>query len=122
MGQTFHVEDVATPTNGESLRVPSDLSDRVLVEAYKSELDDMRATVTGYPNRDPSEILASIAGLAGRLAEIRAHLYRSNSQRCTALRTREVDPLRDDLDLQFRIHSRRIALLEWELKLSGGGV
>ena len=81
----------------------------------------MRARLTDLPNQDPSDVLATLSAIAGRVAEMRAQLYRSNSPRCTALRTREVDPLREDLDLQFRIHSRRIALLEWELKMSTGG-
>jgi hypothetical protein len=93
-----------------------------MVAAYMAELDAMRADITDFPNHDPSDILARIAGIAGRLSEIRASLYRSNSQRCTALRTREVDPLREDLDLQFRVWSRKIALLEFDLKMSSGGV
>lgn len=85
-----------------------------------AELDGMRSVVVDYVNRDPSDVLLSISGLSGRLTEIRADLQRSSSQMCTALRTREVDPLREELELQFRVWSRRIALLEWELKLSGG--
>lgn len=100
---------------------PSGLAaDQALVAACMAELDTMRAAIASFPNRDPSDILTTIAGVAGRLSEIRAQLYRSNTQRCTALRTREVDPLRDDIDLQFRIWSRKIALLEWELRMSGG--
>jgi hypothetical protein len=53
---------------------------------------------------------------------MRAQLQRSNTQRSTALRSREVDPLRDELDLQFKIHSRRIALMEWEARLAGGAI
>lgn len=122
MGQTFLVEDVTGSTNGSQPNQGPDAADRALVQGYMAELDEMRAAITDFPNQDPGDILAKIAGISGRLAEIRAQLYRSNSQRCSALRTREVDPLREDLDLQFRIHSRRIALLEWELKMSTGGV
>jgi hypothetical protein len=114
MGQTFQVE----PTT--SSRNEGDTTERKMVAGYMTELDLRRSSNTDLPNIDPSDVLARISGIAGRLAEIRAQLYRLNTQRCTALRTREVDPLREDLDLQFRIHSRRIALLEWELKLSGG--
>lgn len=117
MGQTFHTETTSTPINGSN---PAVGADQALVATCMRELDAMRATIADFPNRDPSDILTAIAGTAGRLSEIRVQLYRSNSQRCTALRTREVDPLREDLDLQFRIWSRKIALLEWELKLSGG--
>lgn len=92
-----------------------------LVASYQAELDDMRAQVADFPNMDIGEVLVHLAGIAGRLAEVRAQLYRRNSQRCAALRTREVDPLREDLDFQFKVHSRRLSLLEWELKLSSGG-
>jgi hypothetical protein len=115
MGQTFTAH--APSGNGAE-----DTQERTLVAGYMAELDSMRAAITDFPNRDPGDILATIAGTAGRLAEIRAQLYRNNSGRCAALRTREVDPLREDLDLQFRVWSRKIALLEWELKMSTGAV
>ena len=115
MGQTFELE---------SRRPPGILntSDSSLVRAFMPELDQMRAQVAQFTEKDPDEVLLTISGLSGRLAEIRAQLQRSNSQRCTALRTREVDPLREELDLQFRVWSRRIALMEWEAKLSGGAI
>lgn len=87
---------------------------------YKKELDEFRARVADFPDREPGEILVTISGISGRLAEIRADLQRVNTPRCARLRTSEVDPLREDLDFQFRVHSRRIALLEWEFKLAGG--
>lgn len=91
-----------------------------LYSTVEAELDDMRAQVRRFPDEDPADVLMAISGLSGRLAEIRAWLYRDNSQRCTQIRTREVDPLREDLELQFKIFSRRIAVMEWELKLAGG--
>lgn len=117
MGQTFELEhDRRVASNGNGV------VNRPVFAAFETELDDMRARVVELPNQDPSEVLATISGLAGRLAEIRATLWRDNSQRAAQLRAREVDPLREDLDLQFKIHSRRIALMEWELRLSGGGI
>lgn len=118
MGQTFELTAPLTPING----APRAARPHTLVEHLEAELDDMRAKVCRFPEEDPADVLATISGLAGRLAELRAQLYRDNSQRAAQLRTREVDPLRDDLDLQFKIHSRRIALLEWELRMSGGGI
>lgn len=114
MGQTFVLEHqpVGSGTGPEG----------ALIGSYTPELDQMRATVIEFPNMDPADVLMAISGISGRLAEMRAQLQRNNSQRCTALRTREVDPLRDELDLQFRIHSRRIALMEWEMRLSGGAI
>lgn len=114
MGQTFELND-------ERVRsIPVGTGDPNRLGAYMAELDAMRAVIVDYVKQDPSDVLLSISGLSARLTEIRADLQRSSSQICTALRTREVDPLRDELELQFRVWSRRIALLEWELKLSGG--
>jgi hypothetical protein len=114
MGQTFELE---SPRRGTGAFRSS-----TIAQGYEAELDDMRARIGRFPDEDPADVLATISGVVGRLAEIRAQLYRDNSQRSTQLRTREVDPLREDLDLLFRVHSRRIALMEWELRLSGGGV
>jgi hypothetical protein len=116
MGQTFEMH----ATNGD--RANSSATETVLLASYMPELDTMRNTIMAFRDMDPSDVLTEISGISGRLAEIRAILQRNNSQRCTALRTREVDPLRDELDLQFRVWSRKIALMEWELRLSGGGI
>lgn len=114
MGQSFMLEQGPTTARAAA--------DGALIGTYMPELDGMRATVAEFPNMDPADVLMALSGISGRLAEMRAQLQRSNTQRCTSLRTREVDPLREELDLQFRIHSRRIALMEWEMKLSGGAV
>lgn len=132
MGQTFTVQS-ATGSAPRGPKGPSTTPKQYVQPArlqqaagfysqVETELDDMRQQVRAFPDQDPSDVLMVISGIVGRLAEIRAWLYRDNSQRCTQIRTREVDPLRDDLDLQFKLHSRRIALMEWELRLSGGGV
>lgn len=116
MGQTFEVEDAAVATYRDRDAELAQLG------GFRVELDEYRQAVANFPNAEPSDILVTLSGVSGRLAEIRADLWRSNTQRATALRTREVDPLRDELDFQFRITSRRIALLEWEFKISGGAV
>lgn len=114
MGQSFVLELQPVGAAGGT--------DGALIGVYTPELDQMRATVIEFPNMDPADVLMALSGISGRLAEMRAQLMRADSKRCTALRTREVDPLRDELDLQFRIHSRRIALMEWEMRLQGGAV
>jgi hypothetical protein len=118
MGQTFELNGPAV----ERINGTGTGAEASLLAAYLPELDQMRATIMSFRDMDPSDIHAEISGRSGRLAEMRAILQRNNSQRCTALRTREVDPLREELDLQFRVWSRKIALMEWELKLSGGGI
>jgi hypothetical protein len=126
MGQTIEVEPVTRPlpTNNPQHMRSSAVHDPAaeVIAAFQAELDDARAKVTRFGELDADEVLAMISGIAGRVAEIRAQLWRINTQSCTALRTREVDPLREDLDLQFKLTSRRIALMEWELRMSGGGI
>lgn len=117
MPQTF---DQAGPVNGKRLiRASHELGDDVIA-GYLAELDDARARISHFADLDPDEVLTSISAIAGRLAEIRANLHRDDGPRAQRLRTREVDPLRDDLELHFKVWSRKIALMEWELKLSGG--
>lgn len=116
MGQTFQLDAPSTDRDNGSG------TEGVLLSTYLPELDQMRAAIMQFRDMDPSDVLSEISGISGRLAEMRAMLQRSNSQRCTALRTREVDPLREELDLQFRVWSRKIALMEWELRMSGGGI
>lgn len=115
MGQTFEMNAPVDRVNGTG-------AESVLLVTYMPELDAMRATIMAFKDMDPADVLSEISGISGRLAEMRANLQRNNSQRCTALRTREVDPLREELDLQFRVWSRKIALMEWELRMSGGGI
>jgi hypothetical protein len=123
MGQTFELQPGTTRVNGErkAMAVANPSNDEFITD-YRDELTDMRSRLTGLADEDPADVLATLSGVAGRLSEIRANLYRSSSQRAQTLRVQEVDPLRDDLELQFKIHSRRIALLEWELRMSGGGI
>lgn len=110
MGQTFELGRA----NGTARGGP--------FQDYLSELDDMRARIVGFAQVDPGDILVALAGISARLAEIRAVLMRENTQKATALRTREVDPLCEEVDRQFRIWSRRIAWMEWEYKVSTGGI
>lgn len=135
MSETFELQDRRSPNKVKGPPPPiapdrpvegiaparpgSDESQRIV--AYKAELDQFRAWVVGFAELDPSEILGRISGIAGRVAEIRAELLRVNTPRYARLRTTEVDPLRDDLDFQFKLISRRIAVLEWEWRVSGGG-
>lgn len=123
MGQIFdlNASPLAAPPAPPPLHTRSNGDETATLTAYKAELDHFRSLVAGFENDDPGDILPVISGIAGRVAEIRADLVRVNTPRCARLRTTEVDPFREDLDFQFRLWSRKIALLEWELRLAGGG-
>jgi hypothetical protein len=83
----------------------------------RAELDRYYADITTYEQLEPDQVLISISGITARLVGIRAELQRSNSHRAGHLRTAEVDPLLEHLDLQFKIHSRLVSCrqMEWEM-------
>ena len=68
---------------------------------------------------DIEEVFLRLAAITARLTEIRIHLHRVDSRRFTALRTREVDPLLDEADRQFRIFSRLQAVRTFEFEMAG---
>jgi hypothetical protein len=107
-----------------SSEVPTiDQDDELIVlRSYERELSDYRSRVIDFENRDPADVLAAISAISARLSEMRAQLWRRNTHRAQNLRTREVDPLREDLDLQFRVWSRRIAVMEFDLRMTRGDI
>lgn len=96
--------------------------ERVILQAYIAELDLYYEAVKAFANQEPDEVLQQIAAFTARLCEIRARLQRSGSAIANKLRTREVEPLMEQLDFQFRIGSRLQAIREFDFKASGGGV
>lgn len=125
MGQTFELQPGPNDQiNGKPRPAPvmANPSNDDFINGYRDELAEMRGEVSRFAGEDPADILEALSGMAGRVAEIRANLFRSATQRAQTLRVQEVDPFRDDLELQFKIWSRRIALMEWELRMSGGGI
>lgn len=114
MGQSFTLED-------SSVDAPRNRSERHQALAdLKIEVAGYRAELARLEELDPEEIMIVLSGVAGRLAEIRALLYDMQMQPADQFRTRQVDPLREDLEFHFKVHSRRVAIMEWELKTSGG--
>lgn len=96
--------------------------DRTCVAACRAELDLYYDEIVKYQNMEPDQVLLSVSGLTARLIAIRADLLRSGSVRANRLRTTEVDPLLDHLELQHKIHSRLIATrqLDWDMSKGQG--
>lgn len=106
-----------------ALPTPNGAADeRVVLQAYLSELDVYYEAVKGFASQEPDEVMQQIAAFSARLCEIRARLQRSGSTLAAKLRTREVEPLMEQCDIQFRIASRLQAIREFDFKASGGGV
>lgn len=96
--------------------------ERGLLQAYLSELDVYYEAVKEFHGQEPDIVMQQIAAFSGRLCEIRAKLQRIGSTRANQLRTREVDPLMDQMNFQYTIASRLQSVREHEFKMSGGGV
>lgn len=83
------------------------------------ELDDIYANLPGFPGMEPDQVLLMCSGWLARLTGIRADLQRAGTTKANALRTKEIDPLIDALDQQFKIHSRLISMRELDFKITG---
>jgi hypothetical protein len=118
----FQLEPVARK-NHPSLEVvkeePQARPSRYVFDNIRQELDGYYAGMRQYPQLEPDMVLLDLSGVAARLTEIRAFLVRDNSQQANALRTKEVDPLLAQVDVQFKIHSRVQAIREFDLKMTG---
>lgn len=90
---------------------------RSLIEALRSELDGYYAMARKWAHLEPDVVLMELSAITARLTEVRAHLNRDNGQRANRLRISEIDPLLEECDRQFKIHSRLIAMhqLDWEV-------
>lgn len=71
---------------------------------------------------DIAEVLLSLSAFSARAAEMRAQLVRVDNRRAAAFRTKEVEPLLEEVDRQFRIHSRLQAVRQMEWDSSKGQV
>lgn len=90
----------------------------------RSVHDPLRDELSGYYERlkkfrdtEPDSVLIEISGISARLTEMRAVLQRQGNANANSLRTKEVDPLIEALDFQFKIHSRLLSVrqLDWEM-------
>lgn len=106
---------------------PSNLSlvtgdERVVLQQYLAELDVYYTAIKDFADQEPDVVMQQIAAFSGRLCEIRGRLQRIGSVKANQLRTREVDPMVEQLNFQYGIASRLHSMREFEFKASGGGV
>lgn len=123
----FELEDGAGTRRGSTPVLPPasgipglTLDERSQLQAYLHELDQYYAMIKNFEHEEPDVVLLACSGISARLTEIRAKLQRSGSARATQLRTREIDPLIEEIREQFKIHSRILSAREFDFKLSGG--
>lgn len=90
--------------------------DQRFVLAAREELDTYFVDLKRLKSWQPAEVFLWLSGVTARLVELRTICWRSESRRLTALRSREIDPLIDECERQFRFHSRVEATrrIEWD--------
>jgi hypothetical protein len=106
------VEDSAPAPNGAGSGI----------DVVQVEIDDYLRRLKELNSLPPTEVFQTLSAISARLAEIRNRLIRIESRRTTALRTREIDPLIDEVDRQFKFHSRiaSVRQMEWDATTGGG--
>jgi hypothetical protein len=98
---------------------PSISHEQAFVAEVRQEIDGYFCRLKQLNSLPPDGVFATLSAITARLGEIRLSLVRSESRRLTALRTREIDPLIDECDRQFRLHSRIQACRTFDWEVSG---
>ena len=95
---------------------------RDAVARYQDEIDTYFGILQRLNSMDPVQVFQQLSSICARVSEMRTRLMRSETRRETSFRTREIDPLLEELDRQFRIHSRIQAVREMDLRLTAGQI
>lgn len=98
---------------------PRGLTDRQLLERWKSEVDDYHRKLRTFDEVEPDEIFIHLAGITARASEIRKDLMRMNHRAANAFRIHEIDPLITECDRQFKFWSRMVTVRGIDAQLAG---
>lgn len=94
------------------------------VAIIQSEVNDYLTRLKELPALPPVDVFMTLSAISARLAEIRNRLVRTETRRFVSVRTKEIDPLIEEVDRQFKIHSRIMAVrqMEWDATTGRGNV
>lgn len=87
----------------------------------QGEVDSYYEAMSLFAQMDLSEILMRLAAISARASAVRCQVVRTESRRMAAFRVRELDPLIEEVDRQFKIWSRLQAVRSMEWDMSRGG-
>lgn len=76
------------------------------VTAAREEIDGYFVGLKQLGSMDPADVFLWLSGVTARLVELRMICFRNDTRRMNALRSRELDPLIEQCDRAFRLHSR----------------
>jgi len=84
------------------------------------ELDNYFRLLTTLNSLPSTEVFQTLSAVSARASEIRSRLMAMDNRRSTAMRLRHVDPLIEEVDRQFKLHSRIQACRQFEFDASKG--
>lgn len=88
------------------------------VEAVRIEVDGYMVHLKRLSSLLPEEVFTILSGISARVVELRIQCWRSESRRLSGLRVHELDPIIEEIDRQFRVHSRIQAVRDFELNMT----
>lgn len=91
-------------------------------EALEAEIDEMLAQIAEFWSLEPDEVLRKSSQLSARCTELCVLLHRveARDRQFTRIRTMQVQPILEELDRQFKQHSRIVELRRQDLDLLRG--
>ena len=101
--------------------VAAELAWGVLVsrQAVEDEIDLMLRTVRGFWELEPDAVAKLIQAMSARCTELCVHLHRLEGRReWRQVRTQQVERLLAELDRQWKLASRLIAVRQQDIDLS----
>lgn len=90
------------------------------IEALREEFDSYMEEMREFHNMLPDEVFRLLSAWSARASELLVQLGRSDRQKFTAFKNREIMPFIEECDRQFKIHSRLQATYEMDLKMTRG--
>lgn len=110
----------STPVQAAEKVAPATSAEQAFVVEIREELDTYFVQLRQLGRLPGDEVFLTLAGITARLAEIRSYIVRIDSRRMTALRSREIDPLIEECERQFRFFSRAQTVRQYEADLTRG--
>lgn len=92
------------------------------IDSIRGEINDAFADMKTFLNREPDEIMRMTSGHSARLSELRVMCMRIEDFYAPArqLRTRELEPVLEELERQWRNASRLFTVRELDWRMESG--
>lgn len=91
-----------------------------MFDAWRAEIDAFYREMRKFDSMDLHSVFMRLSAFSARAAEMRTQLARDDSRRAASMRTKEIEPFLNDLEFQFKVHSRAHSVQEMDFKMSGG--